>query len=1703
MSFNKENSKSKSDKVSKNKLGRTQADKKTTDIITLPPNGVNDLMTDEIFRLADLYFNKKNYIFRHLYDSYNKFLEEDVKNFFENGEHVFTETITPTTYYKYRFKFENVMMDEPTLNNGVEPMFPSDARHENLTYSVKLVADVTQYQDIIDIASDQKITKQIENTEKGKHIATIPLMVRSKWCSLYTNKGVDKNECDFDAGGYFIVNGNEKVVICQDRMVENKPLVFIKKDSGSMSYIVQITSKSYKPHGMTQVLSVKMKKDGVMMLRVPILNEVNVCAVFRALGLESDRDIIDYIAYDEHDADMVDLIRLTLDNCKTDKGAKISSQEEAIDYLIPKLRMLKRYTESDNTTKMLQKQMHLKNLLQNNFLPHVEGPLIKKAYYLGYMLNRLLRVYLGRQPLDDRDSYLNKRIDLPGDLMFELFKLHYKKLLGECKKFFDVRNKSIETPINVIANIKPNIIEQGFKASLSTGHWIRRQGVAQMLQRLTYLITISFLRRVDAPGGDASSAKLTNPRHVHPSSVPMLCCLTGDSEILMGDGRVELIKNLSNGDIINSVYKDTLKEVQTSIINYFSINSEKLFEIITISGRKLKCTPDHPILIRTSEGENIMKYTENLQEGDKVIIRHFHKYIPVDKECEIIITEADIKNKMGVVDFSKKGLLNKPIPQKLLEITARLIGMLSFDNKLGNDNILIPHDGSNINTNMLRTYINNVSDFNFLNLSNEELSCYFKLMGAQVDCQMKIPDWIVNGNLPIKREFLSGLNNISNSSNIYWKNNLIEIKPFDVAIINKNIIDSNIVIDYMNSIVLMYNELGINSYVTNKNDVISCNFSNTLENIEKFVDTIIFTNTNTKINTSIIEYVKYKNFNRDQSENTIDFEEFFQKYYLADNNLAVPIKSIKVIPNEIVYDYETKCNTHTIMSNSVITSNCTQTPEHAKVGLTKHLSLISSITIMSRDQYSLIMDYVTKKVINITDVPHHKLRNYNMYRVFLNGDWIGMTEEPQNLINEMNAKKIDGYFDQKNVSIVPDNDECEIKIYCDSGRLYRPTIRVHNNELLLKRHHIEKISLNKSQRASKITDWEEFLIKNPGVIDYVDSELQPYLLIADKSKVVEEMRQRMTKSIDLVKNVKSRHVDNRYDEMFYLKYTNCEIHPALLMGEITTNVPFTCRNDGPRNIFFYAQSRQAMGIFATNYRDRLDISFILYYPQRPLVSTRSAKYTNSEHLPAGENCMVAIACYTGYNQEDSLIFNRSSIERGKFRAMYLKKYLLQIQKNQSTSQDDQFMKPDPNKVIGMKHGSYDKLNDRGFVPEETQLFSGDVIFGKVTPIEDPNNTGKCFKDSSESYKMFPPGVVDRLYIDIQNQDGYMTRKASIRSERIPRIGDKYCFPESANVEVLTDKGWINIKDVTKTHKVASLINNEHIEYVIPTGIYKFNHDGNMYRLRSQQVDIDCTLNHKLYAKRRDKENYELIEAEKLIGKRFNLKKNCKNLNPDVKTFDLIEGKKIDMNTWLKFFGIWLLNSLPCKNKINLLFSNVGDTLRAKKIISKLGYSCVPNYDNKIIQIHDDNLYSYLNSPNDKILEWIYNLSKSQSMLLLDSITKLQRFVTISNDIANLIARLAIHCEFGANITLIGKKYCVDIIKSTNEPQINCSNNESQNESIYHYKGNIYCLEVPSHVMMIRQNGKNVWCGNSSRHGKVLPKSLKIKVRHSVKISLLI
>jgi DNA-directed RNA polymerase II subunit RPB2 len=933
----------------------------------------NSITTDDIFHLTDLYFYKRNYIFRHLYDSYNKFLEEDVKIFLEDSDHTFNEKMTHDTVYRRKFRFKNVRIIGPKLPNGIEPMFPSDARHRNLTYSVKIIADITQLQEKIDIITDRKQETITGFEEIGVPIATLPLMMRSKYCSLNQYKGNDLNECDFNPGGYFIVNGSEKVVICQERMVENKPLVFLKKDSGIPSHIVQVNSRSYKPNGMMQVLNVKIKSDGTMTIRVPILQEVNVFVLFRALGVLSDHDIINMIVSDENDNDMIDTLRISLETCKNESHNKIQTSEEAFDYLINKLKVIRKYTETNLEVKVMQKKMHLMHLLKTSFIPHIEGGFKEKAYYLAYMINKLLKVYLGRAKVDDRDSYVNKRVDLPGDLLMELFKQRFKIMMSDCKKFFDNRNDNDERPLNIINQIKPNTIEQGIKASLLTGAWIRKKGVAQMLQCYSYLQILGFLRRVDSPSGDASSSKLVGPRQLHPSSIPFLCVV--------------------------------------------------------------------------------------------------------------------------------------------------------------------------------------------------------------------------------------------------------------------------------------------------------------------------------------------------------------------------------------------------------------QTPEHAKVGVTKHFSLISSATIMSLDQYRMLKTLVIKKIKNLQDLSVKDIRK--MFKVFLNGEWLGCIEEPRNFIKELKEMKAKNIIDRQNTSIVGDYFNGEIRIYCETGRFIRPVMCVENNNIKITKEIIEKISLNKSEKQTKITSWEELLDKYPDIIEYVDTESQPFYMFKTKVKDVEEMRVKMEKSKELAKNVTDKISSNRYNELYFDVINYCEFHPQLLLGEMSACTPFSNRNPGPRNIFQYSQGRQAMGIYLSNYRDRTDISYILYHPHRRLITTRAVKYIGSDMLPAGENIMVGIACYTGYNMEDSLIFNAASVDRGLFRSATYKKYISKAQKNQSTAQDDIFMKPDSTKVVGMRHGSYDKLNDKGYVPLETVINNDDIIIGKVTPIQNVGNSNKEFKDASEVYKAGAPGAIDRVYIDIQDQDGYPTRKVLVRSTRTPRVGDKF------------------------------------------------------------------------------------------------------------------------------------------------------------------------------------------------------------------------------------------------------------------------------------------------------------------------------------------
>jgi intein/homing endonuclease len=206
-----------------------------------------------------------------------------------------------------------------------------------------------------------------------------------------------------------------------------------------------------------------------------------------------------------------------------------------------------------------------------------------------------------------------------------------------------------------------------------------------------------------------------------------------------------------------------------------------------------------------------------------------------------------------------------------------------------------------------------------------------------------------------------------------------------------------------------------------------------------------------------------------------------------------------------------------------------------------------------------------------------------------------------------------------------------------------------------------------------------------------------------------------------------------------------------------------------------AQSKQAMGVYVTNYENRMDkTAYVLNYPTRPLVDTRTMNLIKLNEIPSGTNVIVAIMTHTGYNQEDSLLFNKGSLDRGLFVATIY--HTEKDEDKQKINGDEEIRcKPDASKTKGMKFANYTKVNSKGVVPENTLAENRDIIISKITPIkENKNDHTKVikFEDKSKIFRTTEESYIDKNYID-RNGDGYNFAKVRIRTIRKPVIGDKF------------------------------------------------------------------------------------------------------------------------------------------------------------------------------------------------------------------------------------------------------------------------------------------------------------------------------------------
>ena len=909
-------------------------------------------MTFNTDGLIQQYFKQKNILVSHQIKSYNHFVDEIIPkiisqyfpltiNFSENES---------TDIEEIHLSIKNLKMGEPLLveNNGCSKlMTPNIARERNSTYLSPIIVD---FQSNVKIKQNDIFINLESNTISNIIIGKIPIMVRSKYCVL--NEKNKEDECIFDLGGYFIINGNEKVIISQEKVSNNMIQVFKNpKNVSKFSHICETRSLNENTFGIPKVCSIKITNksdmyDNTLKISLPHMKqEVPIFVVFRALGCITDKEIIYHII--DNDKSEIDNLILKMMRSTIEEGNVVKTEVEAIEYLSKYINNTYNYVQSDE-----KKKAYVKNIILKEFLNHLGDSSIKKVYFIGHMINKLLKAYLNIIPLDDRDSHLNKRFETTGYLLGNLTFQCFHKITKDIKNYITKEinsgiwnlNKNyneIINEINIHKIIKSSYLENILKGAMATGNWgmktnASKQGVSQVLNRLTYPSMVSHLRRVQTPTDN--TGKLIPPRKLHSTSWGYVC----PSETPEGQA-VGVVKNLS-------------------------MNCE-----VTIS--------------YTSEA--IMYYIDE--------------------------------------------------------------------------------------------------------------------------------------------------------------------------------------------------------------------FINTFEGIDVF----------------------------------------------SFNKLS-------------------KC------------------------------------------------------------------------KVFINGNWVGFTENPEIIINVFKNNRKEGLIN-KYSSISWDHKNYQLSIFTDGGRPIRPLLIIKDKKLLYTPEMQEYIKKNKCT-------WEMFTstIINPELycIEYIDPHESNNCLI----------------SVDI-------------NEISDKNYTHCEIDPSLILGALASCIPFPQHNQAPRNTYQSAMGKQAVGVHCTNFGKRFDtFSHVLSYPQRPLIETNMMKYLNSNKLPNGINVVVAIATYAGYNQEDSILFNKASIDRGLFSSTFYRTYKDEERKNQLSGEEEKFCRPNKEKLLFPKPCNYSKLNENGFVDKDSYITEDDILIGKVIPIK--NSHEYDYRDNSVCLKKNENGFIDQNFVTT-NSDGYNICKTRIRSFRMPEIGDKF------------------------------------------------------------------------------------------------------------------------------------------------------------------------------------------------------------------------------------------------------------------------------------------------------------------------------------------
>lgn len=1099
-------------------------------------------------------FFDENGLVKHQIESFNDFVLRKIDEIIEgfNPIEIHHQYMLEKEKFRYMMmiNMSNPVLSRPMIyekDGSTKIMTPNDARLRNFSYSAPLNVDIEIKTMTWDDEQEDYIVelKKLNNINLGK----IPIMVNSRYCVNYNNYDMKNiNHCKYDAGGYFIINGNEKVILCQDRICENKTHVFTNNKQTAYSLVAEIRSVAENKFGVPKTTSLKLSAKATQygkFIRVNIhhiKHDIPLFILFKALGLESDKEIMEYIVYNTKDAENEAIMRELIGT--VDEASGVSCARDALEYL-SKYLQINGYPREVLNNK-LQRLNILRSILEKEFLPHVGSDFKKKALYLGYMTNKLIGCSLGKIELDDRDSYMNKRVDTPGVLMANLFRQYFGKMVKDMRnmiqkelnvgswkamgKFNNLINK-----VNVYKIIKSTVIESGLKYALATGNWgiknnKNKQGVAQVLNRMTYNATLSHLRRINTP--IEKTGKLVQPRKLHSTQWGYICgaeCFDPETPILMWNGIIKKAKNIIVGDILIDDKGNPTRVKSTC-------SGEKgMYEIVPDKKNFMPhvVTDNHILTLKArnhTRNPNKSSDVYNFRWFDKSTMRYKSKSFKNQQDME------DFKSKIDdVVDITIESYLSLPIAvqEKLYLFKSNGI---NWERK---DVALDPYIfGMWLGDGMSDGYA-------FATADNELLNEWVQ--------------WGKDNDATIKhgRRYTYHISSTINNTQTGVSCNKTEQAPLAKLLRKYNLVNNkHIPLDYLvndrkTRLAVLAGLIDTDGSVrSNGHEIRICQGERNYKIIydaEFLAKSLGFS---CRLNDGICSYVvygerRYKPY-KELSIWGVKLHEIptvlpRKKLYKYDSNTS-EIKcasalhsSFKLIQKDVqpYVGWQLEGSGRFLLGDMTVVHN---TPEGASVGLVKNMSVATSITISSNTM--TVKELLNEPSSNVTffDGSNISIFDGNI-KVIINGDLIGICNDPVLLYAKLKDAKRTGAINV-NTSVFWNIQRNEIQVSTEGGRCVRPLFVVDQESKELRLWEFLQ------QKQGQSYNWMELVLN--GVVEFIDVEETNFTMMGVHPR-------------DLRKGNKGNHLQPRY--------THIEIHPSLMLGVLAGSIPFSDHNQAPRNTY--------------------------------------------------------------------------------------------------------------------------------------------------------------------------------------------------------------------------------------------------------------------------------------------------------------------------------------------------------------------------------------------------------------------------------------------------------------------------------------------------------------------------------------------------------